>query len=147
MEINQAGIDLIKRFEGLQLMSYRCPAGVWTIGYGHTGPAAQARGIQITEAKAEELLRGDLSVFESGVSRLLGGAATNENEFSAMVCLAFNVGLGSFKTSSVLRFHRDGKRGEAANAFLLWNKASGKALRGLTTRRDAERHLYLTRVR
>ena len=141
--INRAGLALIKAFEGLRLTAYRCPAGVWTIGYGHTGPDVKP-GQRITAAEAEALLRGDLDRFESGVERALNGVVTTENQFAAMVSLAYNIGLGGFGRSTVLRMHRASKFTLAANAFLLWVKAGGRSLPGLVRRRTAERALYLT---
>lgn len=140
--VNQAGLALIKSFEGLRLGAYLCPARVWTIGYGHTGPDVRP-GQKITEAEAEALLKGDLDRFESGVSTALGDAPTTDNQFSAMVSLAFNVGLGAFQRSTVLRQHRAGNRQRAAAAFLMWVKGGGKTLPGLVRRRTAERNLYL----
>ena len=142
MNINQAGIDLIKHYEGCRLTAYRCPAGILTIGFGHTGPDVRS-GQVITEEQAEALLRQDLGKFEEGVSHSLGDAITTESQFSAMVCLAFNIGLGAFKSSSVLRYHRDNKPNSAAQSFLMWNKGGGIVLAGLTRRRNAERELYL----
>lgn len=143
MKTNPAGVALIKRFEGLRLTPYRCPAGVLTVGYGHTGEDVQD-GESITEDEADRLLEKDLERFEVGISHSLGGAATTDNQFAAMVSLAFNIGLGAFKTSSVLRFHRDGKPQSAAQSFILWNKVDHKTVAGLTRRRQAELALYLS---
>lgn len=147
--INAAGMSLIKTFEGLRLSAYRCPAGVWTIGYGHTGPDVRP-GMRISEAEASALLRGDLDRFESGVSVALDTAPTTDNQFAAMVSLAFNTGFGDVKrgipgflTSTVLRQHRAVNTQRAAAAFLLWVKGGGKTLPGLVRRRTAERALYL----
>lgn len=140
MVVNDRGVDIIKEFEGLRLTSYLCPAGVWTVGYGHTGPDVY-KGLSITRETAEDLLRGDLLYFEHGVDSLIETAT--ENEFSAMVSLAFNIGLGNFKKSSVLKYHNLGKRAQAANSFLLWIKGGGRQLPGLIRRRNAERSLYL----
>jgi len=145
MNTNRAGIDLIKRFESLQVRAYLpTPNDVLTIGYGHTGPDVR-KGMVITEERAEELLTQDLTRFENAVATSLGGAETTENQFSAMVSLAFNIGIGAFKSSSVLRFHREGKTEQAAAAFIMWNKQAGKVLAGLSRRRNAERDLYLRR--
>jgi lysozyme len=138
--INEAGLELIKSFEGLRLEAYRCPAGVLTIGYGSTGPHVKP-GMVITEEKAEGLLLEDLRRFEVGVEAMAGPAT--DNQFAAMVALAFNIGLGAFSTSTVLKRHKLGNRTGAANAFLMWNKAGGQILKGLIRRREAERKLYL----
>lgn len=140
MRLSEAGIDLIKWFEGCSLIAYRCPAGVWTIGYGSTFPDVK-EGDVITKGEALARLKVDVSRFEDGVSEVLGGAA--QHEFDACVSLAFNTGLAAFKRSSVLRFHKSGDKAKAADAFLLWNKAGGKVLVGLKIRREAERAHYL----
>jgi lysozyme len=141
MKINDAGLALIKRAEGLRLDSYRCPAGIATVGYGHTGPDVRIP-MTITPGEAERLLHEDLSRFEAGVDAMIAGAT--ENQFSAMVSLAYNIGLGHFATSTVLKRHRQSNYMGAANAFLLWNKAGAKVLPGLVKRREAERALYLS---
>lgn len=143
MNVNNAGLALIKQFEGLRLDAYKCPAGVWTIGYGHTGPDV-APGDTVRETDAEIFLKSDLMRFEHGVEELLDGVPASFNEFSAMVSLAFNIGLGNFRKSSVLKYHKLGKKTLAANAFLLWVKAGGKPLAGLIRRRTAERALYVS---
>jgi len=140
--INRAGRELIKSFEGCKLDSYRCSGGVATVGYGHTGPDVRIP-MTITQERAEELLDNDLRRFEVGVEALVGNAATNDNQFSALVSLAFNIGLGALATSTVLRRHKAGNPVGAANAFLMWNKAGGRVLPGLMRRREAERRLYL----
>lgn len=144
MKINQAGLNIVKEFEGLCLSSYKCPAGVWTIGYGHT--EGVTRGMQITKEEAEDLLRHDLQLFENGVKRFIGDAPTNENQFSAFVSLAYNIGIGAFGKSSALREHKSGNYELAANKIMLWNKAGGKVLAGLIRRRKAESKLYAISV-
>lgn len=151
MVVNNRGLKIIKEFEGLRTKSYLCPANKLTIGFGHTGPDVHI-GQVINEREAEQLLQGDLIYFEHGVSELIGSAT--ENEFSAMVCLAYNIGLGlptkknpkggGFYASSVRRFHNQGNKGLAANSFMLWIKGGGKTLPGLIRRRSAERALYLS---
>jgi lysozyme len=145
MKITPEGVALIKQFEGLALAAYRCPAGRWTIGYGHTGPGAVA-GRVITPAEAEMLLRADLARFDAFV-RLKCPSATPA-QHSAMVSLCFNIGERNFAKSSVLRLHQRGDVTGAARAFALWNKATAadgkrRELRGLTRRRAAEAALYL----
>lgn len=145
--VNQATVDLIKRNEGCVLHAYPDPAThgePYTIGYGHTGQDVYP-GLVIDQAQAEELLRADLARFEDGIDDLLDDAAsTSDNEFGAMVSLAFNIGLGNFAKSSVLRLHNAGDKEAAANAFLLWNKAAGRVFPALERRRREERTLYLT---
>lgn len=146
MQISQRGLDLIKRFEGLKLTAYRCPAGVLTIGYGSTGPHVK-QGMIITEAEAEALLRNDVARFEDGVNHIVGPCT--QGQFDALVSFAFNLGLGALMSSTLLKRHKAGDFARAADAFLSWNKARGAGgklavLPGLTKRRAAERHLYLS---
>lgn len=142
MRINERGKNLVKKFEGLRLEAYRCPAGVLTIGYGSTGPHVTT-GLVITPGEAERLLDKDLSRFEVGVTAMLGNAPASEDEFSAMVSLAFNIGLQRFATSTLLKRHKAGNKIGAANAFLSWVYAGKQKLPGLMRRREAERSLYL----
>lgn len=141
-EINRAGLELIKSFEGLKLKGYLCPAGIPTIGYGHTGAGVRV-GQVITEAQAEELLRADLRRFEDAVFKLVGYHAT-DNQFAALVSFAFNVGAGEggLKTSTLLRKHNAGDYAGAKAEFARWNRAGGRVLPGLTRRRAAEASLY-----
>ncbi len=142
--VNDATIELIKRNEGCVLHSYQDSVGVWTIGYGHTGDHV-TEGLHITQSQAEQILRQDLERFEDGVDAVLADDAdTSDNEFGAMVSLAYNIGLGAFARSSVLRYHNAGQKDAAAQAFLMWDHAGGVALPGLRRRRKEERGLYLT---
>ncbi len=146
MKITPEGIALIKQFESLSLTSYVCPAGKWTIGYGHTGVAV-GLGQTISQSDAEAMLMDDLSRFDAAV-RLKCPTATPA-QHSALVCLCFNIGFSNFQKSSVLRLHTAGDVTGAARAFALWNKATAadgqkKELRGLTRRRAAEAALYLS---
>lgn len=140
--INAAGLDIIKMFEGCRLRAYQDVVSVWTVGFGHTGPDVHP-GLVITQARADELLRQDLKKFEEGVVDLLVDAPARDNQYAAMVCLAYNIGLGAFGKSSVLRFHKARQYGAAANAFWRFNKAGGRVLAGLVRRREEERALYL----
>lgn len=139
-KINEAGFDLIRDFEGLRLNAYQDSVGVWTIGFGST--KGVKRGQRITEEEAEELLREDLSTAESGVENALTEDVT-DNQFAACVSLAFNVGVGAFRKSSIVKYINSGDALLAADRFLLYNKAKGKTLAGLTRRRKAERALFL----
>lgn len=142
MKMNAKGRELVKRFEGLRLEAYRCPAGILTIGYGSTGPHVRT-GMVITPGEADRLLDKDLSRFEVGVEAMLCGCPTTEDEFSAMVSLSFNIGLGNFATSTLLKRHKVGNKTGAANAFLSWVFANKQKLKGLVARREAERELYM----
>lgn len=151
MKTNRAGIDLIKRWEGCRLTAYPDPATKgepYTIGYGHTslaGPPKVERGMKITQVQANEILVADLVKFEAAVSKALT-RNPNENQFSAMVSLCFNIGPGNFGKSSVVRRFNAGDAAGAANAFRLWNKAAGKVMKGLVSRRESERELFLRSV-
>lgn len=145
IQINAAGLAIIKTGESLQLHAYLDPAGICTIGYGHT-PAVM--GTTIDESQAEVLLEADC---DHAVDAVYGGTQdvpTTDNQFSAMVSLTFNIGVGAFRGSSVLRLHRQGSFKAAADAFLRWNKAHVDGtlvvLPGLARRREKERELYLT---
>lgn len=146
--INAAGLALLKRLEagphgGPALVAYRCPAGVLTIGWGSTRDVRD--GMRITPMEAERRLRDDLGAVETAVADMAQPASACE--YAAMVLLAFNIGVGAFRGSSVLRLHRAGDRAGAARAFLLWNKlrAGGRLVEsaGLVRRRAAEMALYL----
>jgi lysozyme len=141
MNVSQRGIDLIKRFEGVKLKAYLCPANVLTIGYGHTGRDV-TEGLIISEARAEELLRSDLMRFEDGVRRFAG--LCTQNRFDALVSFAFNLGIAAMAGSILVRRHKAGDFAGAANEFPRWNKAGGRVLPGLARRRAAERALYLS---
>ena len=142
-KINDAGLALIKQFEGLRLDSYRDAVGIATVGYGHTGPDVRIP-MTITPGEAERLLHEDLARFETGVEALIADAPTNDAQFSALVSLAYNIGLGRLATSTVLKRHKLGNKVGAANAFLMWNRAGDRVLQGLMRRREAERKLYLS---
>lgn len=142
--INQKGIDLLKKSEGLELRAYRDSVNVLTIGYGHTG-ADVSEDQEISNEEAEELLRGDLAKFEAGVSKAVK-VIINDNQFSALVVFSYNVGLGNLQSSTLLRKLNLGDSAGAAEEFLRWNKAGGKVLAGLTTRRASERALFLSPV-
>ena len=137
--INKEGLQLIKDSEGLVLKTYKCPAGIPTVGFGHTGPDVHM-GETITVERATELLVMDLAKFEQGVAELCPVAT--DNEFSALVSFAFNLGLESLKTSTLRRMHNEGDHAGAAAQFARWNKAAGRVLPGLTKRRAAEAALY-----
>ncbi len=137
MRTSQKGIDLIKKFEGCRLDAYKCPAGVWTIGYGHT--AGVACGQKISPAQAEAYLRADLEKYEKKVEKYESRYNWTQNEFDAMVSFAYNLG-------SIDKLTADGTRTKVviAEKILLYNKAGGKVLAGLTKRRQAERELFLS---
>lgn len=147
--INQASLEIIKQFEGCKLTAYKCPAGVWTIGYGTTAAAAVGidprEGTTITQGGAEKYLKLAIEKFAAAIKPTIT-QPINENEFGAFVSLAYNIGSGAFKKSSALRHFNAGDKAKAADAILMWNKAGGKVLSGLVRRRAAERALFLTPV-
>lgn len=136
MKTSQTGIDMIKRFEVCRLDAYKCPAGVWTIGYGHT--EGVTAGQKISPAQAEAYLRADLEKYEKKVEKYTDRYRWTQNEFDAMVSFAYNLG-------SIDKLTADGTRTKAviAEKILLYNKAGGKVLAGLTKRRQAEREMFL----
>lgn len=136
-------IELIKRFEGCRLEAYRCPAGVLTIGYGHTGNVKQ--GQRITQADADRLLREDAAKIESGVRAALGSVQLADCKIDALVSFAFNVGVEAFKRSTLLRKLRANPDDVSlGNEFRRWVYAGGKRLQGLADRREAEVRLFFS---
>lgn len=140
MKISDNGLDLIRAFEGLRLTAYKCPAGVWTIGYGSTGPHVK-EGLTITEGWADALLRKDVERFEEGVEALVK-ADIGQNEFDALVAFSFNVGLGNLGQSTLLRLLNQSDYMGAAAQFGKWVYAGKKVLPGLVRRRQAEAALF-----
>lgn len=147
MQINQSAVDLVKEFEGLRLTAYRDAVGVWTIGYGTTAAAGVGieprAGMTITQADAEEYLRRGLDKFAAQIRPHIAVPVT-DNQFGAMVSLAYNIGPGAFIKSTLLRRLNAGDYIGASAQFAVWNKAGGKVLAGLTRRRAAERKLFDT---
>ena len=147
LRASAAGLDFIGSFEGLRLCAYRDAAGVLTIGYGHTKGVRP--GQQVTADQARELLREDAET-AARVVRNVVRVPLNQSQFDALVSLAFNIGGGAFAGSTVARRLNDGDLAGAAEALLLWDKATvaGKkiSLPGLTRRRQAERKLFLSGV-
>ncbi len=144
MEVNKSGLDLIKEFEGWRETSYRDAVGVWTIGYGHTSSAglpSVTPGLKISKLEGEAILKKDVNQFAEGVKKLIK-KELNDNQFSAIVSFAYNVGLGNFKKSSVLKNINSSLYDRVPTSLSLWNKAGGKVLPGLTRRRAAEGLLF-----
>lgn len=144
MKINDEGLELIKHFEGCRLQAYQDVIGVWTIGYGHVGIEAKP-GAEITQEKADSILSQDLIKFEDGVSDL-AEVDLNENQFSALVCFAFNIGLGNLAKSGLMSQVNKGNFDNAETRFAMWNKAGGRAVAALTIRREAERRLFVKSI-
>jgi lysozyme len=143
MKINEIGLALIKRFEGLKLQSYRDTGGILTIGYGHTRNVSE--GQVITPDLADHLLRSDVIGVEVGLTELLSKIPVTSNEFSALSSLVFNIGLSKFKRSTLYHLLELGEKGKASQEFTKWCRdRDGKVLSGLKARREAERELFLT---
>lgn len=135
-KINKSGLNLIKKYEGCRLTSYICPAGVLTIGYGHTGKDVKPNQT-ITKKKAISLLKKDLARFERHVQSYNYIYEWTDNEFSALVSFAFNIGNIDQLTSYGTR-----TRSQIRTAMLKYVKANGKTLAGLVKRRKAELRLF-----
>lgn len=146
MKINASGLAIVKHFEGLYLRTYRCPAGVPTLGYGATGPDIKM-GMVWTKEQAEARLAEDMEKFEAAVTDLVKIVMTADM-FSSLVSFAYNVGAGALSKSTLLRRLNQGRRAEASEEFGRWTKASvgGKMvdLPGLVRRRRAESALFLS---
>lgn len=140
-KISQEGVDLIKSWEGCRLKAYRCPAGVWTIGYGHTHSAMD--GLRITYDRAEELLKQDLQRFEKAITTLVKVPLT-QNHFDALVSFAYNVGIEAFRNSTLLKLLNQKNYLLAADQFDRWTKVGKKTLPGLVSRRAEEKKLFLS---
>lgn len=143
-QINDEGLAVLKRFEGKRLTAYRDPVGIWTIGYGHTDAAGAPKvtaGQTITEGQAEAILKADLGQYENAVQNAVKVLLT-DNQFSALVSFTFNVGVGAFRKSTLLKKLNAGNYDAVPGELMKWNKAGGKALPGLTNRRAAEGGLW-----
>lgn len=163
-EINKRGLELVKSFEGIEdgdpttvnLDPYMDPVGIWTIGWGHAirygsrflrGQDDKEKAYAlysggITLEQAETLLRSDLLESCRDVENAVKVELT-DNQFAALVSFAFNLGIGSLQRSTLLKLLNQGLYNLASDKFLLWNKAGGKVLAGLTRRRLAEQDLFL----
>ena len=137
-KIGQAGLALIKQYEGCRLAAYRCAAGVWTIGYGHT--AGVHSGMTITQAQADAYLQQDIAKFEGYVNNPAYVPITeqlNQNQFDALVSFAFNLGAGNLR-----KLCKGRTAAQIAQAMTQYCKANGKVLAGLKRRRAAEQALF-----
>lgn len=142
MKTSTAGLDLIKHFEGSRLEAYRCSAGRWTIGYGHTseaGPPAVDPGMRITQAEADEILRQDVKRFEREIARLVT-VPLAQHQFDALVCWSFNT--GSLARSTLLKRLNRGEYERVPAEIMKWTRAGGQELPGLVRRRRAETQLW-----
>lgn len=142
MNISEKGIKLIKNFEGCRLEAYKCPAGIWTVGYGHTGSTVH-QGLKISQSEADSLLKTDLIIHCNNVSKLVK-VPLNQNQFDALVSLEYNIGYGNFSRSTLLKLLNTKNYKDAAEQFAVWRLGGGKILPGLVKRRKAEKDLFLS---
>lgn len=143
MTTSNIGIELIKRHEGLRLQAYKCPADVWTIGYGHTRTAKQ--GLVITPLQAQELLKEDLLTAENAVNNL--HLNVNQVQFDALVSFVFNLGSGNFQRSTLLKKIKANANDPAISSeFAKWIRGGGRVLPGLVKRRREEAELYFSNM-
>lgn len=139
MKASEKAYSLIRRFEGLRLVAYRCSAGVWTVGYGHTSGVVP--GMAITKEQAEEFLRQDIAIAENIVNAEC--ANLRQFQFDALVSFVFNVGGGNFRKSTLLKkIKANPDDNSIMDEFLRWVYANGVVLPGLQKRRLAEMRLY-----
>ena len=139
MKISLEGLSLIKKFEGCKLEAYKCSAGVWTIGYGHTTGVKE--GDVCTQEEAEKLLRGDIFKFEEYVQDSVK-VDLDQSQFDALVAWPFNLGPGNLRSSTMLKKLNNGEYESVPFEMRRWNKAGGKTLDGLIRRRQAESLLF-----
>jgi lysozyme len=139
MQISQQGVELIKHFEGCRLEAYLCPAGIWTIGYGHTLDVKE--GDRVDQEAAEAFLIEDLEEFEDRVQRLVE-VDLSQDQFDALVSWTFNLGYGNLAASTLLAKLNDGLYDEVPEQIKRWTRAGGRVLEGLVKRRNAEAALW-----
>ena len=146
MNLSKTGLDLIKQFESFRAAPYLCSAGVPTIGYGTTvysnGIKVKLSDQKITQQLAESFLQHHVNAIEKDVSKLVKVTLT-QNQFDALVSFAYNVGIGAFGDSTLLKLLNAGDIDNASKQFERWNKAGGKVSNGLIRRRNAEKALFL----
>ncbi len=136
MQYSKKGLQVTEQFEGLRLKAYQDVKGVWTIGYGHTGPEVHV-GMVITQGQAEALLAQDVQTAADAVNRLVTVQLT-QGEFDALVDFVFNLGVGHFESSTLLKLLNQGDYAGAATQFDRWSFAGAVQIAGLLRRRDTE---------
>lgn len=173
VKLSKAGADLMHKYEGCKDRPYLCPAHIWTIGYGHVLYQDQIRLPMVrppgktkddipmirseyplrpednrvwSKEEINQLFDADVASFERGVLRLVPGVVSRQGSFDALVSFAFNVGAGNLQRSTIRMKANRSEWEQAADAFLMWNKAGGKVLTGLDRRRRDERALFLQGV-
>ena len=140
MQISAEGLSLIKKFEGCELEAYLCPAGVWTIGYGHTKDVKE--GDKINKEEAEYLLQEEMIEYEGYVNDYVE-VPLEQHQFCALVSFCYNLGGGSLKKSTLLKVLNEGKYEEVPAQIRRWNKSNGEVLEGLVRRREAEAIMFM----
>ena len=141
MKASVDAYELIKQFEGLRLKAYLCPAGIWTIGYGHTSGVSPNSFITIQEA--DEYLHRDVAAIEMQLNKL--NLSLRQCQWDAIVSFVFNVGIGNFKASTLLaKIRINPEDNSIMDEFLRWVYANGKVMKGLQKRRLAEMKLYFS---
>ena len=140
-----AAVKLIKQFEGFRSIAYKCPAGVWTIGYGSTSidGVKVKQGDTITEQAALDDVYKRLNEIDKQITATVR-VPLNSNQLNALLDFVYNLGVGNFRSSTLLKKLNDSDYRGAADELLRWNKSGGKVLAGLTKRREAERELFLS---
>ena len=139
MNLGYKGKDLLKFFEGCELVAYQDSVGVWTIGYGHT--KGVHAGMSITQEEAEQMLLTELEEYEGYIEKYVTVPLT-QNQFDALVVWVYNLGPTNFRRSTLLKELNSGNYTAAGNEITKWNKAGGKVLAGLVKRREAEAELF-----
>ena len=146
MNISSNCITLIKHHEGVRNTPYQDPIGLWTVGVGHLMGNGKRRpkdwNRKRSDQEVDDLLRYDIRRFENGVERMIN-VSLNQNQFDALVCFAFNVGLGNLQASTLRRKLNRGDYEGASNEFPKWRRAGGRVLNGLVKRRNDERLLFI----
>jgi len=140
MQISEEGLSLIKKFEGCELEAYLCPAGVWTIGYGHTKDVKE--GDKINKEEAEYLLQEEMIEYEGYVNDFVE-VTLQQHQYDSLVSFCYNLGGGSLKKSTLLKVLNDSKYEEVPAQIRRWNKAGGEVLEGLVRRREAEAVMFM----
>ena len=139
MNISKEGLSLIKKFEGCELEAYLCPAGVWTIGYGHTKDVKE--GDKINKEEADYLLQEEMIEYESYINDFVE-VPLNQNQFDSLCSWVYNLGPTNLKNSTMLRVLNEEKYADVPQVIKRWNKAGGEVLDGLIKRREAEAKMF-----
>lgn len=147
MKINSKGIEILKKFEGIKLKPYLDSGGIPTIGIGTTiydnGKKVTMKDPAISVQRAEDLLKNHVASLEKAITSLVK-VTVSDDQFSALICLVYNIGIGAFTNSTLLKVLNLGQYDKAADQFLVWNKVNSKVVDGLTKRRESEKTLFVS---